>query len=87
MLSKKVFRYLDRLLRDLCDTNLPFGGKVLILGGDWQQLCPVVEHGTREDQVAESIKTDPLFELFETLRCFFYSIFFYCFHIIFFSFF
>lgn len=68
MLSRTVLQYLDRLLRDVCALDLPFGGKVLVLGGDWKQLCPVVEHGTREDQVAESIKSDELFQLFETLR-------------------
>jgi hypothetical protein len=61
MLSKKILHYLDRLLRDVCSDN-PFGGKVLVLGGDWKQLTPVVEHGTREDQVHESIKLDPLFK-------------------------
>lgn len=61
MLSSKVFRYIDRLLRDVCDNDKPFGGKTLILGGDWRQLAPVVEHGTREDQVNDSIRMDPLF--------------------------
>lgn len=68
MLSRIVLQYLDRLLRDICGIDLPFGGKVVMLGGDWKQLCPVVEHGTREDQVAESIKSDALFTLFEKLR-------------------
>ena len=69
MLNKKVLRYVDRLLRDVCSNDQPFGGKTVLLGGDWKQLPPVVEHGTREDQINESIKSDPLFrENFETLR-------------------
>ena len=69
MLNKKVLHYVDRLLRDICGNNKNFGGKTLILGGDWKQLPPVVEHGTREDQINASIKLDPLFsENFETLR-------------------
>ena len=69
MLNKTVLRYVDRQLRDLCDGTKPFGGKVVILGGDWRQLVPVVEHGTKEDQIAASIKLDPLFkDNFETLR-------------------
>ncbi|GBO29961.1 hypothetical protein AVEN_99257-1 [Araneus ventricosus] len=27
----------DRLLRDLMNSDLPFGGKVFVLGGDWRQ--------------------------------------------------
>ncbi|KAL3115858.1 hypothetical protein niasHT_007158 [Heterodera trifolii] len=67
MLSSKVLRYIDRLLRDVCAMSLPFGGKVIVLSGDWRQLAPVVEHGTREDQVAESIKMDKLFKGFEKI--------------------
>lgn len=74
MMGKKVLQYLDRTLRDICGNDEPFGGKVLILGGDWKQLPPVVEHGTREDQVDESIKMDPLFRNnFKTLRYFYFS--------------
>ena len=32
----------DRLLRDLTGDSRPFGGKVLLLGGDFRQLLPVV---------------------------------------------
>ena len=69
MLSNKVLRYVDRLLRDVCASKEHFGGKTILLGGDWKQLPPVVEHGTREDQINESIKLDPLFrDNFEILR-------------------
>ena len=74
MLSKKVLYYVDRLLRDVCGNKQLFGGKNVLLGGDWKQLPPVVEHGTREDQINDSIKLDPLFsENFETLRLVFSS--------------
>lgn len=69
MLSKYVLHYIDRTLRDICSLDIPFGGKVIVLGGDWRQLTPVVEHGTKQDQVDKSIKLDSLFqEYFETLR-------------------
>lgn len=74
MLSNKVLRYIDRMLRDLCSNDLPFGGKVLVLGGDWKQLAPVVPGGLHEDQINESIKMDPLFKNFQKLR---YLVFFY----------
>lgn len=61
MLSNKVLQYIDRLLKDVCGNDKPFGGKNIVLGGDWKQLAPVVEHGTREDQISESIRMDPLF--------------------------
>ncbi|GBN68337.1 hypothetical protein AVEN_252201-1 [Araneus ventricosus] len=34
----------DRLLRYLMNSDLPFGGKVFVLGGDWRQILPVAVH-------------------------------------------
>ena len=33
---------LDRTLRDLTDVAEPFGGKILVLGGDFRQILPVI---------------------------------------------
>ncbi|KAL3118683.1 hypothetical protein niasHT_006511 [Heterodera trifolii] len=67
MLSNTVLDYIDRLLRDVCANGRPFGNKVVVLSGDWRQLTPVVEHGTREDQVGTSIKMGALFRLFKKI--------------------
>lgn len=45
MLHRDVLDFIDRTLQDLQppgETKVPFGGKVVILGGDWKQLLPVV---------------------------------------------
>lgn len=69
MLHKDVLNYIDRLLRDVCNSNEPFGNKIVLLGGDWKQLTPVIPGGKRMDQVRASIKMDPLFKKhFQTLR-------------------
>jgi hypothetical protein len=38
----------------------PFGGKVLVLGGDFRQVLPVMPHSSREDIVSHSLKSHPL---------------------------
>ena len=50
----------DRLLRDLMDVDVPFGGKVAVLGGDFRQILPVMPHGSREVVVGHSIQRHPL---------------------------
>ena len=45
----------DRLLRDLTGDNRPFGGKVLILGGDFRQLLPVVPGANEPELVANTV--------------------------------
>lgn len=42
--------------------NLPWGGKVVVLLGDFRQTCPVVRYGTRSDVVNSSIITSPLWD-------------------------
>lgn len=62
MHPKKGFAVVDRLLKDLMknvDARLefePFGGKVMILAGDFRQVLPVVPGGSRAQQVQQSIK-------------------------------
>jgi len=53
MTNRQCFEALDRSLRDiLCenDTELcdvPFGGKVVVLGGDPKQILPVIENANK----------------------------------------
>ena len=45
----------ERLLRDLTGDSRAFGGKVLILGGDFRQLLPVMPGANEPEQVANTI--------------------------------
>jgi len=47
MANKDQIDCVDRLCRDIMKDNRPFGGKVLILGGDWRQTLPVKQWGNR----------------------------------------
>jgi len=46
----------------------PFGGKVLLIGGDFRQTLPVVKRGNRTTIAEACIKNSPLWSLFEVLR-------------------
>lgn len=43
MINKNCLEALDRSLQDICSSSAPFGGKVLIMGGDFRQVLPVVK--------------------------------------------
>lgn len=49
----------DRTLRDIRDTNRPFGGITTVFGGDFQQILPV-PHGGWEEVVNTCLKRSPL---------------------------
>ena len=45
----------DRLLRDLLGNNIPFGGKIIVMGGDFRQILPVVPRGGEAEVVSRTI--------------------------------
>ncbi|GBM40238.1 hypothetical protein AVEN_183554-1 [Araneus ventricosus] len=50
----------DRLLRDLMNYDLSFGGKAFVLGGDWRQILPVAMHANRTTIIETCLKNSPL---------------------------
>ncbi|XP_047141082.2 uncharacterized protein LOC124816096 [Hydra vulgaris] len=53
MIPKYALSAIDKLLQDICNNNFPFGGKVVVMGGDFRQILPVVKRG-RPAEVIES---------------------------------
>jgi ATP-dependent DNA helicase PIF1 len=47
MMKRQAVETLDRSLQDIMDCNEPFGGKVVVFGGDFRQVLHVVPRGTR----------------------------------------
>uniref|UniRef100_A0AC35GIH2 ATP-dependent DNA helicase n=1 Tax=Panagrolaimus sp. PS1159 TaxID=55785 RepID=A0AC35GIH2_9BILA len=67
MAPRYALEIMDRLLRDLTKIEEPFGGKILLLGGDFRQLLPVRKNGTRSECVNLSIKNSGHWNKFEKL--------------------
>ena len=49
MAHRHVFEAVDRSFREVLRVNMPFGGKVVVFGGDFRQILPVVPRGTPSD--------------------------------------
>jgi ATP-dependent DNA helicase PIF1 len=48
MTKRQNVEALDNSLRDIMGrSNLPFGGKTIVLGGDFRQVLPIVRKGFR----------------------------------------
>jgi hypothetical protein len=45
MQHKHAIEAVDRTLQDLLENNSPFGGKIVLFGGDFRQTLPVIPHG------------------------------------------
>ncbi|XP_057734535.1 ATP-dependent DNA helicase PIF1-like [Arachis stenosperma] len=68
MTNKLAFEALDRTLCDIMvsvsdrNKDLPFGGKVVVLGGDFRQVLPVIPKGSRAEIVMASINSSILWK-------------------------
>ena len=73
MANRKCFEALDRTFCDIEKVknpeiaNIPFGGKVVVLGGDLRQILPVVEDGSKQDVIAATIIASRLWSHVEVL--------------------
>ncbi|UYV73091.1 hypothetical protein LAZ67_10001792 [Cordylochernes scorpioides] len=67
------FNTIDRLLREVMTEDkkypnqIPFGGKVLIVRGDFRQCLPVIPHGMRAQIVQSCLKYSQAWSHFEHL--------------------
>ncbi|KAM3375745.1 hypothetical protein P3S68_014459 [Capsicum galapagoense] len=68
MAKKQMIEALDLLLKDLMETNVLFGGKVVVFSGDFRQTLPVVCTGKREDFVRESLLCPDIWNQLQNLQ-------------------
>ncbi|XP_058763550.1 uncharacterized protein LOC131636997 [Vicia villosa] len=67
MANKWCFEALDKSLKDIMGTaekpcEKIFGGKVVVFGGDFRQILPVVHRGTRSDIMHSTINASYIWE-------------------------
>ena len=68
MVNRAVLACVEEVCRTVMENDLPFGGKIIIVLGDFRQTCPVIRGGTHAQVVNASIKSSPLWELFTTYQ-------------------
>jgi hypothetical protein len=74
MMHCRAFEVVDRTLRDLMQLDDAqaiekiFGGKIVVLGGDFRQILPVVSKGGRKDSVNASLPRSHLWQHVTILR-------------------
>ena len=68
MADRYLMEALDRTLRDITSKDLPFGGKVMLLSGDFRQCLPVLPNGSRAEVVDRSLKRSHLWKFFKVMK-------------------
>nr|XP_043625598.1 ATP-dependent DNA helicase PIF1-like [Erigeron canadensis] len=65
MMHKHCFEALERTMKDIIhgpNSEKPFGGKVIVFGGDFRQSLPVIPGGNREEFVNASLNRSFLWD-------------------------
>jgi len=74
MINRLCFEALDRTLRDVMRVESeenalkPFGGKVIVLGGDFRQILPVVKNASKYDIVKPTVNYSKLWKHCKILK-------------------
>ncbi|XP_002449443.2 uncharacterized protein LOC8071841 [Sorghum bicolor] len=68
MTKRQCVETLDRSLQDIMECALPFGGKVIVFGGDFRQVLPVVTRGTRAQVTDATLQRSYLWDKIRKIR-------------------
>jgi hypothetical protein len=60
MANRAILSCINEALQKVTSNQLPFGGKVVVLLGDFHQTCPVVTNGSKSDVINASVKSSNL---------------------------
>ncbi|XP_071909658.1 uncharacterized protein [Coffea arabica] len=68
MYKRETIEAFDELLKDLMDSDLPFGGKVIVFGGDFRQTLPIIEQATKEVLIESTFPVSLLWSQLHKIR-------------------
>ncbi|XP_021999308.1 uncharacterized protein LOC110896161 [Helianthus annuus] len=74
MVHKHAFVALDRSMTDVFSggtsirSEVPFGGKVIVFGGDFRQILPVIPNGSRQEIVNASLSSSYIWSKCKLLK-------------------
>ena len=68
MANRAVLACVDETCRQVMQSPLPFGGKVVVLLGDFRQTCPVIRKGAKAEVINASISHSAIWPKFTICR-------------------
>ena len=68
MSRRQTIETLDKMLQDINESELLFGGKVVVFGGDFRQVLPVVPKASRQETIDASLVKSYLWSTLEKIK-------------------
>jgi PIF1-like helicase len=60
MQHRHIMEAVDRTFRDIRNSDKPFGGLTCVLGGDFQQILPVIVRASKGQTVGACLQRSPV---------------------------
>ncbi|XP_065317338.1 uncharacterized protein LOC135925787 [Gordionus sp. m RMFG-2023] len=67
MMTKYALRCIDRL-QNIMQTQFPFGGKIILLGGDFRQTLLVIPNSSKADIIELCLKSSDIWVYFKVIH-------------------
>ena len=68
MANRTALACIEEMCQKIMNNNLPFGGKIIVLLGDFRQMCPIIPNSSKVQIINASIKSSHLWHLFH-IQC------------------
>ena len=68
MVSKPCIEFIDELLKSIMKSTEPFGGKIIVTGGDFRQILPVLPNAGKSEIIQNSIIKSDVWKLFKRFQ-------------------
>ena len=65
MVSKPCIEFIDEFLKSITNSTEPFGGKIIVTGGDFRQILQVLPHAGKSEIIQNSIIKSDVWKLFK----------------------
>ncbi|CAH2017253.1 unnamed protein product [Acanthoscelides obtectus] len=64
MVHKSIFNEIGRKIREIMNNDIPLGGKIIIILGDFRQCAPIVPLAGKNETISASVKCSQLWQHF-----------------------
>ncbi|XP_074304074.1 uncharacterized protein LOC141638631 [Silene latifolia] len=68
MAKRQAIEHFENTMRDVCSSNLLFGGKIVVFGGDFRQVLPIIPKSTLREAINSSFVMSPLWPKLEKIH-------------------
>ncbi|XP_012848252.1 PREDICTED: uncharacterized protein LOC105968175 [Erythranthe guttata] len=68
MMHMNCFEALDKTMKSILQVDKPFGGKVVVLRGDFRRILPIVLKASRLDIVHATVNSSPLWHFCRVMK-------------------